>query len=96
MLKIGDLITLEVSGKRDTTENRGRWLKHKHTVSQEGNRARLVKIIVVDEYQERSVLETPYAPGTVIDLEQNRIRVFGSALVIVFEDGKKMYERQYQ
>ena len=96
LVQIGDLITLEVSGKRDITENRGRWLTHKHTVSQEGNKARDVKIIVVDEYQERTVLEAPYAPGTVIDLEQNRIRVFGSTLVIVFEDGKKIYERQYQ
>ncbi len=96
LVQIGDLITLEVSGKRDITENRGRWLTHKHTVSQEGNKARDVKIIVADEYQERTVLEAPYAPGTVIDLEQNRIRVFGSTLVIVFEDGKKMYERQYQ
>lgn len=96
LVQIGDLITLEVSGKRDITENRGRWLTHKHTVSKEGSRARLVKIIVVDEYQERTVLEALYAPGTVIDLEQNRIRVFGSTLVIVFEDGKKMYERQYQ
>lgn len=96
LVQIGDLITLEVSGKRDITENRGRWLTHKHTVSKEGNRARLVKIIVVDEYQERTVLEAPYAPGTIIDLEKNRIRVFGSTLLIVFEDAKKMYERQYQ
>ena len=96
LVQIGDIITLDVSGKRDITENRGRWLTHKHTVSKEGNRALLVKIIVVDEYQERTVLEAQYAPGTVIDLEQNRIRVFGSTLVIVFEDGKKVFERQYQ
>ena len=96
LVQIGDLITLEVSGKRDITENSGRWLTHKHTVSQLGNKARDVKIIVADEYQERTVLKAPYAPGTVIDLEQNRIRVFGSTLVIVFEDGKKVYERQYQ
>ncbi len=96
LVKIGDLITLEVSGKRDTTENSGKWLTHKHTVSLEGSQARKVKIIVADDYQQRTVLEASYAPGTVIDLEKSRVRVFGSTLVIVFEDGKKLYERQYQ
>ncbi len=96
LVQIGDLITLEVSGKRDNTENSGKWLTHKHTVTQEGNRARIVKIIVADDYRERKVLEASYAPGTVIDLEKSRIRVFGSTLVIVFENGKKLYERQYQ
>lgn len=96
LVQIGDLITLEVSGKRDNTGNSGKWLTHKHTVTQEGNHSRSVKIIVADDYRERTVLEASYAPGTVIDLEKSRIRVFGSTLVIVFEDGKKVYERQYQ
>ena len=96
LVQIGDLITLEVSGKRDNTKNSGRWLIHKHTVSEEGNQARVVIVIVVDDYRERKVLEATYSPGTVIDLEKRRIRVFGTTLVIVFENGKKMYERQYQ
>ncbi len=96
LVQSGDLITLEVSGKRGNTENIGRLLTYKHTVSEEGNRAKEVRIIIIDEYREREVLKGSYAPGTVIDLEKRRVRVFGPTLVIVFEDGKKMYERQYQ
>lgn len=93
----GDLITLEVSGKRDETENSGRWLTHKHTVSEKGNQNREVKIIIIDDYGERvEVNNVFYAPGTIIDLEKRRVKVFGQALVIVFEDGKKLYERRYQ
>ncbi len=93
----GDLITLEVSGKRDKTENSGRWLTHKHTVSEEGNQAREVKIVIIDDYGERIVVNNAsYAPGIVIDLEKRKVKVFGPALVIVFEDGKKLYERRYQ
>lgn len=95
LVQIGDLISIEVSGKRDNSGS-GKWLTHKHTVSQEGNRARNVKIIVADDYRERKILEASFAPGTVIDLEKNRIRVFGETSVIVFENGKKLYERQYQ
>ena len=93
----GDLITLEVSGKRDETENSGRWLTHKHTVSEEENRSRKVKIVIFDDYGERTIVNNvSHAPGAVIDLEKRRIKVFGPALVIVFEDGKKLYERRYQ
>ncbi len=93
----GDLITLEVSGKRDETENSGRWLTHKHTVSGEGNQTIEVKIVIIDDYGERiEVNNVFYAPGAIIDLEKRRVKVFGPALVIVFEDGKKLYERRYQ
>ena len=37
-----------------------------------------------------------YAPGTIIDLEKRRVRVFGPTLVVVFENGKKVDERNYQ
>lgn len=96
LVQSGDLITLEVSGKRDETENSGRWLTHKHTVSQDAIQSREVIILVVDEYGEREVVKGTYAPGTVIDLEKHRVKVFGPTLVIVFEGGKKMYERHYQ
>lgn len=96
LVRTGDQISLEVSGNRGNDENSGRWLPHKHTVSEEGNKAREVKIVVIDDYRQRDVVKASYAPGTIIDLEKRRVRVFGPTQVIVFEDGKKMYERFYQ
>ena len=96
LVKIGDLITLEVSGKRGQTENIGRWLKHKHTMNPAGTKSRKVRIVIIDEYSEREVLEGDYAPGTVIDLEQRRVKVFGATQVIVFEDDEQVDERYYQ
>ncbi len=96
LVQSGDLITLVVSGIRGETENSGRWLTHKHTVSEGGNRSLMVKIVVFDDYSERVVVEASFAPGTVIDLEKRRVKVFGPVHVIVFEDGKKLYERHYQ
>ena len=96
LVQSGDLITLEVSGIRGETENSGRWLTHKHTVTEGGNRSLNVKIVVFDDYSERDVIDASFAPGAVIDLEKRRIKVFGPAHVIVFEDGKKLYERRYQ
>lgn len=96
LLQIGDQITLKVSGQRDLTENKGRWLKHKHTVTEIGNLAKKIEIVIVDAYSERKIKPVYISPGTVIDLEKMKIRVFGPTLVIVFEDGKKVSERQYQ
>lgn len=96
LVQSGGIITLLVSGKRDKTENIGRWLTHKHTVSEEGDRSREIRIVISDRYGEREVVKASYAPGIVIDLEKRRVRVFGSTLVVVFEDGKKLYERHYQ
>ena len=96
LLQIGDQITLKVSGQRDLTKNKGRWLKHKHTVTEIGNLAKKIEIVIVDAYSERKIKPVYISPGTVIDLEKMRIRVFGPTLVIVFEDGKKVSERQYQ
>ena len=96
LVQSGDLITLEVSGKRDDNENSGRWLTHKHTVNEDGNRAIGVRIIIIDEYGERDAVNGSYAPGTIIDLEKRRVRVFGPTLVVVFENGKKVDERNYQ
>lgn len=95
-VQIGDLITLEVSGKRGQIGNIGRWLTHKHTVSDIGTKALTVRILVIDEYREREVVNGEYAPGTVIDLEQRRVKVFGSTQVIVFENRKQVDERSYQ
>lgn len=96
LVQIGDLIILEVSGKRGETENIGRWLKHKHTISDKGTKALKVRIKVIDEYREREVINGDYSPGTVIDLEQRRVKVFGSTQVIVFENGIQVDERSYQ
>ncbi|MCY4404373.1 MAG: PASTA domain-containing protein [Candidatus Poribacteria bacterium] len=96
LVQIGDLITLEVSGKRGETEYIGRWLKHKHTISDNGTKTRKVRIMVIDKYQNREVVNGDYAPGSVIDLEQRRVKVFGSTQVVVFENGKQVDERFYQ
>ncbi len=96
LVRTGDVITLEVSGKNDQSDKVGRLLTHKHTVSDEGTRSLAVKIVVVDDYGNRKVLEGSYSPGTVIDLENRRVKVFGPTVVIVFEDNKKIYERHYQ
>ncbi len=95
-VKFGDLIILEVSGKRGETENIGRWLKHKHTVSADGTKTLTVRIVVIDEYRKREVVKADYAPGTVIDLEQRRVKVFGATQVVVFENDKQVDERLYQ
>ena len=92
----GDFITLKVSGVREDNESSGRWLKHKHTVTDEAEKALETRILIVDDYGEREVVKGSYAPGTVIDLEKRRVNVFGAVHVIVFENGKKLYERRYQ
>lgn len=96
LVQSGDFITLIVSGKLDESDNSGRWLKHKHIVSDEGEKALQTRIVIVDDYGEREVVKGSYAPGTVIDLEKRRVKVFGAVLVIVFENGKKLHERHYQ
>ena len=96
LLQIGDQITLKVSGQRDLTKNTGRWLKHKHTVTEIGNMAKKIEFVIVDAYSERKLKPVYISPGTVIDMEKMKIRVFGPTHVIVFEDGKKVSERQYQ
>ena len=65
-------------------------------MSEGGNRKIKVKIVVFDKYSERDVIDASFTPGTVIDLEERGVKVFGPVHVIVFEDGKKLYERRYQ
>ena len=96
LVQSGDFIRLKVSGKREGTGNSGRWLKHKHNVPDEGEKSLEIRIVIVDDYGEREVVKGSYAPGTSIDLEKRRVKVFGRVLVIVFENGKKVYERHYQ
>lgn len=96
LVQSGDFITLKVSGMQEDNENSGRWLKHKHTVSEDGEKAREMRIVIIDDYGEREVVNGSYAPGTVIDLEKRRVKVFGPVHVIVFENGKKLSENHYQ
>ena len=96
IVQTGNFIRLKVSGQREDTANTGRWLNHKHTVPDEGENSLAIRILIVDDYGEREVINGSYAPGTSIDLEEHRVQVFGRALVIVFENDKKVYERHYQ
>ncbi len=96
LVQSGDFIRLKVSGKRQDSGNSGRWLKHKHNVTDEGEKSLEIRIVIVDDYGEREIVKGSYAPGTSIDLEKRRVKVFGRVLVIVFENGKKVYERHYQ
>ena len=96
MLRTGDLVLLEVSGAQESTENVGRLLPFKHTVSEEGDLSRHVEIVIIDDYGERTEVDQRYAPGTVIDLEQKGVRVFGKTRVIVYENGEKLPEVLYK
>ena len=96
MVRTGDRLLIEISGVQGTTENISRPLPFKHTVSEEGKLSRRVKIVIIDDYGERTEVDQRYAPGTVIDLEQKGIRVFGKARVIVYEDGEKLPEVLYR
>lgn len=96
LVQSGDFIRLKVSGKREDTGNSGRWLKYKHNVTDEGEKSLEIRIVIFDDYGEREVVKGSYAPGTSIDLEKRRVKVFGRVLVIVFENGKKVHERHYQ
>ena len=95
LVQSGDLILLEVSGVQGETRNIGRLLPHKHTVSEEGELSRHVRIVVIDGYGERTEVDESYAPGTVIDLEQKRVRVFGETRVIIYENDEKLDEVVY-
>ena len=95
MVQTGDLVLLEISGAQGTTENIGKPLPHKHLVSEEGTRSRHVRIVIIDDYGERTEIDQPYAPGTVIDLEQTGVRVFGKTRVIIYENGEKLPEVIY-
>ena len=92
MVQTGDIILLEISGAQGTTENIGRPLPFTHTVSEEGTRSRHIRIVIIDDYGERTEVNQPYAPGTVIDLEQKGFRVFGKTRVIIYENGEKLPE----
>jgi serine/threonine-protein kinase len=95
MVQTGDLVLLEISGVQGTTENIGRPLPFKHLVSEEGNLSRQVKIVIIDDYGERTEIDQRFAPGTVIDLEQKGFRVFGKTRVIIYENGEKLPEVIY-
>ena len=95
MVQTGDLVLLEISGAQGKTENIGRPLPFTHTVSDEGNLSRQVKIVIIDDYGERTEINQRYAPGTVIDLERKGVRVFGKTRVIIFENGEKLPEVIY-
>ena len=96
MMKTGDLVRLEISGVQGSTGDIGRLLPFKHTVGEEGDLSRQVRIVVIDDYGERTVVNQRYAPGTVVDLEQKGFRVFGKIRVIVYEDGEKLPEVLYR
>ncbi|RKU21185.1 hypothetical protein C6503_04935 [Candidatus Poribacteria bacterium] len=95
MVRTGDLILLEISG-RESSENIGRLLPFKHSVNEEGTLSYHVRIVIVDDSGERTVVDQRYAPGELIDLEQKRIRVFGETRVIVYENGEKLPETVYK
>ena len=96
MVRTGDRLLLEISGVQGTTENISRPLPFTYTVSEEGKLSRHVRIVIIDDYSERTEVDQRYAPGTVIDLEQKGTRVFGKARVIVYEDGEKLPEVVYR
>ena len=95
MVRTGDLILLEISGQ-ESPENIGRLLPFKHYVSEEGALSHHVRIVIIDDSGERVEIDQPYARGTVIDLEQEGVRVFGETRVIVYEDGEKLSETLYK
>ena len=95
MVQTGDMVVLEISGVQGTIENIGRPLPFKHSVSEEGTLSRQVRIVIIDDYGERTEIDQPYAPGTVIDLEQEGVRVFGKTRVIIYEAGEKLPEVIY-
>ena len=96
MVRTGDRILLEISGLQGATENISKPLPFKHTVSEEGTLSRRVRIVIIDDYGERTEVDQRYAPGTVIDLEQKGVRVFGKARVIVYENDEKLPEVLYR
>ena len=96
MVRTGDRLLLEISGVQGTTENISRPLPFTYTVSEEGKLSRHIRIVIIDDYSERTEVDQRYAPGTVIDLEQKGTRVFGKARVIVYEDGEKLPEMVYR
>lgn len=96
MMKTGDLVRLEISGVQGSTGDIGRLLPFKHSVGEGGDLSRQVRIVVIDDYGERTVVDQRYAPGTVVDLEQKGFRVFGKIRVIVYEDGEKLPEVLYR
>ena len=96
LVQSGGIVQLEVSGTRDNTRNIGRLLPLKHQVSEEGNLSRHIRIVVVDEHGERTVVDRKYAPGTVIDLEKQGVRVFGSTRVSIYVDENKLRDVRYQ
>ena len=96
MIKTGDLVLLEISGVQGSTGDIGRLLPFKHSVGAGGEISRQVRIVVIDDYGERTAVNQRYAPGTVIDLEQKGFRVFGKTRVLVYEDGEKLPEILYR
>ena len=95
MVRTGDLILLEISGQ-ESSENIGRLLPFEHSVSGEGTLSHHVRIVIVDDSGERTVIDQRYAPGELIDLEQKGVRVFGETRVIVYENGEKLPETVYK
>ena len=96
MIKTGDLVLLEISGVQGSTGDIGRLLPFEHSVGEGGEISRQVRIVVIDDYGERTVVNQRYAPGTVINLEQKGFRVFGKTRVLVYEDGEKLPEILYR
>ena len=96
-MKTGDLIFLEISGQ-ESVESVGKLLPFTYHVTEAENRnlSRHVKIIIIDDSGERTVIDQLYAPGAVIDLERKGVHVFGQTQVIVLENGEKLLEKLYK
>ena len=95
IVKTGDLVLLEISGQ-ESAENIGRLLPFEHSVSVEGTLSHHVRIVIIDDSGERVVVDQRYAPGILINLERERVRVFGKTRVIVYENGEKLPETLYR
>lgn len=92
LVHVGQVVSLEISGSARTQTDRGRLISLRYQVSKEGGLPRHVRLVVEDERNILTVVDSHYEPGALI--ERPPLRVFGEATMTVFEDGVEVQKKE--
>jgi serine/threonine-protein kinase len=92
LVHVGQVVSLEISGSAKTQTDRGRLISLRYRVSKEGGPPRHVRLVVEDERNILTVVDSHYEPGALI--ERPPLRVFGEATMTVYEDGVEVQKKE--
>ncbi len=93
LVHVGQVVSLEISGSVKTQTDRGRLISIRYRVSKDRGPPRHVRLVVEDERNILTVVDSHYEPGALI--ERPPLRVFGEATMTVYEDGVEVQKKEF-